>query len=137
MNRLLFVYGTLVTSHAHPQGNRLRAEALFLGPATIAGRLYRISWYPGLRPPESTADIVQGEVYELANPATSLVWLDEYEGITPKASLGGSSAAPAADYTRELREVTMSDGTPRQTFVYLYQRPQTTDVHIPDGRWRG
>jgi gamma-glutamylcyclotransferase (GGCT)/AIG2-like uncharacterized protein YtfP len=133
MNRLLFVYGTLVTSHAHPQGNRLRTEGLLLGPATIAGRLYRISWYPGLRPPEHAADIVHGEVYELNDPARALAWLDEYEGVTQ----GGSSAAPAADYTRELREVTMSDGTPRLAQVYLYQRPQTTDVHIPDGRWRG
>jgi gamma-glutamylcyclotransferase (GGCT)/AIG2-like uncharacterized protein YtfP len=133
MLRLLFVYGTLVTSHAHPQGNRLRAEALFLSPATIAGRLYRVSWYPGLRPPESAADIVHGEVYELNDPAVSLCWLDEYEGITQ----GGTSAAPAADYTREERNVILSDGTPRIAQVYLYQRPQTTDVHIPDGRWRG
>jgi gamma-glutamylcyclotransferase (GGCT)/AIG2-like uncharacterized protein YtfP len=133
MLRLLFVYGTLVTSHAHPQGHRLRAEALFLGPATIAGRLYRISWYPGLRPPDAPTDIVHGEVYELNDPAVSLAWLDEYEGINQ----GASSAAPAADYTREECTVTMANGTPRLTQVYLYQRPQTTDVHIPDGRWRG
>jgi gamma-glutamylcyclotransferase (GGCT)/AIG2-like uncharacterized protein YtfP len=133
MIRLLFVYGTLVTSHGHPQGQRLRAEALLLGPATIGGRLYRVSWYPGLRPPIAATDIVHGEVYELADPARSLAWLDEYEGINQ----GGSSAAPAADYTREVRDVAMSDGTPRRAFVYLYQRPRTSDVLIPDGIWRG
>jgi gamma-glutamylcyclotransferase (GGCT)/AIG2-like uncharacterized protein YtfP len=133
MNRLLFVYGTLVASHGHPQGNRLRAEALFLGPATISGRLYRVSWYPGLRPPENAADLVHGEVYELNDPVFSLHWLDEYEGITQ----GGSSAAPAADYTREERTVSMADGSPRYAQVYLYQRPQSSDVHIPDGRWKG
>jgi gamma-glutamylcyclotransferase (GGCT)/AIG2-like uncharacterized protein YtfP len=133
MNRLLFVYGTLVTSHGHPQGNRLRAEALLLGPATIAGRLYRVSWYPGLRPPIAPSDIVHGEVYELNDPVFALAWLDEYEGITQ----GSSSAAPTADYTREERTVAMADGLPRLAMVYLYQRPQTTDVHIPDGRWRG
>ncbi len=133
MNRLLVVYGTLVTSHAHPQGNRLRAEALFLGAATIAGRLFRISWYPGLRPPERSTDIVHGEVYDLNDPANTLAWLDEYEGI----SQGGSSAAAGDAYTREERTVIMADGTPRHAFVYLYHRPRTSDVLIPDGRWRG
>ena len=38
MNPHLFVYGSLVAAAAHPKGARLRQEALFLGPATIAGR---------------------------------------------------------------------------------------------------
>ncbi len=133
MIHLLFVYGTLVTSHGHPQGNRLRAESLLLGPATIAGRLYRVSWYPGLRPPEAPNDIVHGEVYELADPTHSLTWLDEYEGI----SQGTTSAAPVTDYTREQRDVVMADGSRRNCWVYLYQRPLAFDALIPDGIWRG
>jgi gamma-glutamylcyclotransferase (GGCT)/AIG2-like uncharacterized protein YtfP len=133
MTRLLFVYGSLLTAHAHPQGHRLRAEALLLGPATIAGRLYRVSWYPGLRPPIAPTDTVHGEVYELNDPAHSLAWLDEYEGITQ----GGGSGAPPDVYARVERNVHLADGSTRCVLVYLYQHPLPPDAFIPEGRWRG
>jgi gamma-glutamylcyclotransferase (GGCT)/AIG2-like uncharacterized protein YtfP len=133
MSACLFVYGSLVTAHAHPQGHRLRAEALLLGPAEIAGRLYRVSWYPGLRPPGDPADTVHGEVYQLNDPARSLAWLDEYEGITQ----GGSSGAPPDVYARVERDVTMADGSTRRALVYLYLVDLPADARIPDGRWRG
>ena len=55
MNPHLFVYGSLVAAAAHPKGARLRQEALFLGPATIAGRLYRVTWFPAILPAEGQA----------------------------------------------------------------------------------
>ena len=133
MSTCLFVYGSLVTAHAHPQGHRLRAEALLLGPAEIAGRLYRVSWYPGLRPPVDPSDRVHGEVYRLHDPARSLAWLDEYEGLTQ----GGSSGAPPDVYARVERDVIMADGGVRRVWVYLYQVGLPADAFIPDGRWRG
>ena len=48
INPLLFVYGTLLSSVDHPMARRLGREADLLGPATFAGRLYRVSWYPGM-----------------------------------------------------------------------------------------
>ena len=48
MNPHLFVYGTLLSTAGHPMGVRLRREARLIGAASIQGRLYRVSWYPGL-----------------------------------------------------------------------------------------
>lgn len=133
MNPYLFVYGSLTVAHDHPQGQRLRTESLLIGPAHSPGRLYRVTWYPGLRPPQHASDIVHGEVYALADPARSLAWLDEYEGITPSAS----SAAGPDIYERTQRAVTIADGRVLAAWVYLYQRPLPEDSFIPDGRWRG
>ena len=133
MNPHLFVYGTLVTSHGHPMGRRLRQEAILIGPATIAGRLYRAGWYPGLRPAEHPADRVHGELYRLSDPIKSLAWLDEYEGIIQ----GAASGAPSDQYLRAERPITIADGSSVSTWVYLFQLPLPADCHIPDGIWRG
>ncbi|HEX4931666.1 MAG TPA: gamma-glutamylcyclotransferase family protein [Gemmatimonadaceae bacterium] len=75
----LFVYGSLrrdSEGKTHP----LLADALFLGPATVAGALYRVDWYPGL---VLGADgTVHGELYELplAKVDHMLTSLDDYEG---------------------------------------------------------
>jgi gamma-glutamylcyclotransferase (GGCT)/AIG2-like uncharacterized protein YtfP len=83
MNPHLFVYGSLLSSIAHPSGERLRSEARLIGAASMPGRLYRVGWYPGLVAGAAGASRVHGEVYELADPARSLAWLDEYESIVP------------------------------------------------------
>ena len=132
MNPHLFVYGSLVAAASHPKGARLRQEALFLGPATIAGRLYRVTWFPAMRPAIGPADWVHGELYRLSDPIRSLVWLDAYEGITP----GGSSAAAPDKYFRAERPVTVSDGAIQSAWVYFYQQPLPAASHMPDGIWR-
>ena len=132
MNPHLFVYGSLVAAAAHPKGARLRQEALFLGPATIAGRLYRVTWFPAILPAEGPGDRVYGELYRLVDPIRSLVWLDTYEGITP----GGSSAAAPDQYIRAERPVMTARGGTEHAWVYLYQRPLPVEWHIPDGMWR-
>ena len=133
MSYLLFVYGSLTTALAHPMGHRLRQEALFIGPARIGGRLYRVGWYPGLRPPESPGEVVHGEVYRLANAEWSLAWLDAYEGIGP----GGTAGASGDPYLRAERTVCMADGSQLIAWVYLYQLPLPVDARILDGIWRG
>jgi gamma-glutamylcyclotransferase (GGCT)/AIG2-like uncharacterized protein YtfP len=133
MNSHLFVYGSLVAAAGHVQGARLRQEAMLVGPATIAGRLYRVSWYPALRPALAANDCVHGEVYRLNDAVKSLAWLDEYEGIVP----GGTSAAAADEYARAEREVMLADGGVVLAWVYVYQRAVPEDARVADGRWRG
>lgn len=133
MNKHLFVYGSLMTALAHPMGTQLRREALLLGPARMAGRLHRVSWYPGLLPPEEPSDQVHGELYLLNDPARSLHWLDEYEGIRP----GGTSAAAGDEYVRAERPATLDNGAIILAHVYLYQRLLPPSLRVPDGRWRG
>lgn len=133
MNPHLFVYGSLVTTAGHPQGHRLRQEALLVAPATLAGRLYRVSWYPALRPAETATDRVHGEVYRLSDPVKSLAWLDQYEGITQ----GGDSAAASDEYSRVEHPVTLANGDSLSAWVYQYRRVLPETARVADGVWRG
>ena len=129
----LFVYGSLTTALGHPMGDRLRREAQLLGPARVAGRLHRVSWYPGVRPAEMPSDKVYGELYRFGDAPSTLVWLDEYEGVVP----GGTSAAASDEYERCEREVALFDGTTFFATIYLYQRALPLSSWIADGIWRG
>ena len=133
MSQHLFVYGSLMTALAHPMGDRLRKEARLLGPGGIAGRLYRVSWYPGLREAEGPSDIVHGELYALTTASKTLDWLDEYEGINP----GSSSAAAGDEYIRVERPIVLAGGLVVNAWVYLYNRDLPPSAFIADGIWRG
>jgi gamma-glutamylcyclotransferase (GGCT)/AIG2-like uncharacterized protein YtfP len=128
MNSHLFVYGTLLSTAGHPNGERLRAEARLIGPASIPGRLYRVGWYPGLVEAAPGDVRVQGEIYALADPALSLVWLDAYESIVP-----GEEAT--SEYIRVERPVQLASGETIVTWVYLYQRDVAGLELMTDGRW--
>ncbi len=133
MNPHIFVYGSLTTALAHPMGERLRREATLVGAAMVTGRLYRVSWYPGLMPSDDVRDVVRGEVYRLADPAGSLAWLDEYEGIRR----GALSAGEADEYIRTETMARIADGSQVPTWIYFYQRPLDESARVADGVWRG
>jgi gamma-glutamylcyclotransferase (GGCT)/AIG2-like uncharacterized protein YtfP len=128
MPPLLFVYGSLLSTIAHPQGERLRREATLVDAATLAGvRLYRVSWYPAASETGDEADNLFGEVYRLATPMQTLAWLDAYEGIT----------AGTGEYERVVRAVTLTDGRPLDAMLYLYRWPVEHLEPIASGRWTG
>lgn len=129
----LFVYGSLLSGIPNVMGRRLRAEALFLGTGRAAGRLYRVSWYPGAKETENPLEVVQGELYRLASPVHTLAWLDDYEGIAP----GQLSAADANEYARVATRVARPDGTSVMAWIYYHQRPLPPSAFIADGIWRG
>jgi len=129
MPEYLFVYGTLMSTAAHPMGARLAREAVNLGPATIAGRLYDLGKWPGLRDCDDARSIVHGEVYALNDASRSLDWLDAYEGIHP-------AAPPLTEYVRARRTVRLSDGRELTAWVYLYQWDVRSGRPLPEGRWR-
>src|SRR5215468_10562889 len=112
----LFVYGSLMSTAGHRMGARLRREARRIGAATIQGRLYRVSWYPGAVDSPDPEHRVHGEVYALDDPKLTLAWLDRYEGIVPGA--GG-------EYRRLERPVRLATGAPTAAWVYLYRREVT------------
>ena len=128
MNYYLFVYGTLLSSVGHPMGARLRREGTLIGEASIQGRLYRVSHYPGLVEAPDTQMQVTGEVYELNNPRASFQWLDAYEGI----ALG---ADPDNEYERVERPMRLTSGEQVTAWVYLYRKPISGLRRIPEGRW--
>jgi len=128
MNPHLFVYGSLMSSVGHPMGERLRREAQLIGAATIRGRLYRISWYPGLVDTDDSDARVHGEVYALSSPTPTLQWLDAYEGI-------GSGGPDQDAYQRVERAVTPEAGRAITAWVYVYQKSVAGLRPISGGRW--
>ena len=128
MNPNLFVYGSLMSSAGHARGERLRREARLLGEATIQGRLYKISWYPGAVASCEADQRVHGEVYALAHPSSALAWLDRYEGIAP-------GATRSAEYERVERPVRLASGEEIVAWVYLYRGDVAGLSAVPSGRW--
>jgi len=128
MNPNLFVYGSLMASAGHAMGERLRREARLVGAATIQGRLYRISWYPGAVGSRDPGECVHGEVYALAQPSRALAWLDRYEGIAP-------GATRSAAYERVERPARLAPGEEIAAWVYLYLGDVAGLSIVPDGRW--
>ena len=124
----LFVYGSLRAGVGHPMGARLRREAALIGPATLPGRLYAISWFPGvIESNDGTARVI-GEVYRLGRPAATLHWLDWYEGMAP-------GQGRDADYERVRREVRLAGGETVAAWVYLYRRPVAGRRRVISGDW--
>jgi gamma-glutamylcyclotransferase (GGCT)/AIG2-like uncharacterized protein YtfP len=129
VNPLLFVYGTLLSSVDHPMSRRLAGEAELLGEATFTGRLYRVSWYPGLVDGEA-GDVVHGELYRLVDPERAFVRLDEFEGVTR----GTSSVTEQDEYVRVERTV-QTDTGPTVAWVYLFRGDVTVLHRVAPGRW--
>jgi gamma-glutamylcyclotransferase (GGCT)/AIG2-like uncharacterized protein YtfP len=128
MNPNLFVYGSLMSTSHHPMGDRLRGEARLLGEATVEGRLYRISWYPGMVAGAQPGARVHGEVYALSTPARSLAWLDEYEGLVP-----GDPAA--GEYERIELPARLASGETITAWIYVYRGDTSSLALIASGRW--
>ena len=78
MLNLLFVYGTLRSEFNNQYARLLRSQAELVRKASVLGSIYRVEHYPAYRP-EPRGE-VRGEIYQLADPETTLKILDEYEG---------------------------------------------------------
>lgn len=116
MSEYLFVYGTLRRAAGHPMARLLAVHGEFAGAARYAGRLFDLGPYPAAVPAADAGRGVVGDLYRLSAPRNLLRLLDRYEGCT-------DSRDPANAYRRERVPVTGPDGTPREAWIYLYNRP--------------
>ena len=127
MSDLLFVYGTLKRRSRHPMARRLAASARHVGAATIAGRLYNLGRFPGLKPPQYPDDRVYGDVYDLGeNAASILKEMDAYEN---------AESPPPTPYERELARVTFDHGEPLTVWVYWYHGAVREEHFIASGSY--
>jgi len=85
----------------------------------MPGRLYRIRWYPEMRPASGPEDLVAGELYKLRQPSKTLKLLDVYED----------------SYRRELHRATLEDGQALRAWVYMYRQRLPEDRYIASGEW--
>ncbi len=131
---LLFVYGTLMTSARGELGTDMRARlkevSTSLGEAAIAGRLFDMGCYPVMIAPESSSDIVHGELLRLDDPESAFVWLDPYEGFVP-------GQLRENEYERVRRPIQRPGGETVEAWVYLYVTDASGLPAVPSGRWGG
>ena len=127
MNPHLFVYGSLMSTAGHRNGRAAAREARLIGAATIQGRLYRVSWYPGVVDSARPRAARAWRGLRARRPGQALAWLDAYEGIVPgeqEAGEYGAWSAGAACGGRGDRGLGLS-----------LQKDVTGLPPVPDGRW--
>ena len=124
-SRPLFVYGTLRHGYPNRYARLLEHSALYLGTASIPGRLYKISWYPGVRllkrgEDAANKDSVVGDLFRLRDPKM-LATLDQYEGSN--------------EYRRVTATATSPDGTRVRCWVYEFIGGVLESQRVPSGDW--
>lgn len=112
---VLFVYGTLRSGGSNHF--RLR-DAKLLGTGVVAGRLYRVDWYPALIL-DSDGEPVVGDLVEI--PSEHLAALDGYEG---------------REYRRVRAAIMPTNGTgPQDAWLWEYVDPVDESRRIDGGDW--
>lgn len=126
MSELLFVYGTLRRGSGHPQGVWLAEQAQWLGRARVGGRLYRISYYPGLVPDVGAS--VWGDAYRLPEAGLAALWerLDAFEEIRGQAD---------DEYYRGRGVVRLESGEVVEAWIYWFQGDTAGLDPVPGGDW--
>jgi len=114
---LLFVYGTLREIFDIPMARRLRREARSLGSARVAGRLYDLGRYPGIKRSRRRDEWVIGELYRLRAASRTLRALDRYE----------------ARFVRERVVVRVGRQRAHYAWFYRYRGPVRTRDRIASG----
>ena len=120
MSELVFVYGTLRPGGA---AEEKMAGCEWLGGARVAGELYQIAWYPGLK--LGGDDYVMGDLFRI--PEGKMPALDAYEGCS-------SSDPQPHEYRRRMAEVTSANGLQR-AWLWEYAWPLEKARLIPGGDW--
>jgi gamma-glutamylcyclotransferase (GGCT)/AIG2-like uncharacterized protein YtfP len=96
----------------------LAQHARYLGPARIPGRLYEITWHPGLMQPQNSDDTVLGDLYQLHHGLFGV--LDDYEG---------------RGFPRRIMPVTLENGRRIDAWVYFYAGLMFRRKRIAGGDW--
>lgn len=119
---LLFVYGSLRRGSGHAMSLWLSGRADWRGPARLRGRLYRVSWYPGVVAGEGE---VLGDLYRLHDAAMALPELDAFEDIRHEVG---------DEYRRDLAAVEL-EGAEQLAWVYWYLKPVSEEGRVVSGDW--
>lgn len=106
---------------------RLAQSARHVGAARIAGRLYHLGRFPGLKEARSASDQVEGDVYDLGEDAEKILQeMDAYEN---------AESPPPTPYERELASVILADGRVLRTWVYWYRGAVSEENFIATGSY--
>lgn len=127
MSDLLFVYGTLRKGNQNAMAKYLGENAEFITEGWFQGRMFHITYYPGVVTSESDSDRVYGEIYRLHDPVTMLKVLDDYEECAQQH-------IQPAEYKRSYVSITGINGKRYDTvWIYLYQWSVEDKAQIKSG----
>jgi gamma-glutamylcyclotransferase (GGCT)/AIG2-like uncharacterized protein YtfP len=125
----LFVYGSLRPDAGGGQISRQYLEgATILGEAVISGDLYRVAWYPGVKPTTEEGHLVRGYVFELplGREEDYLRRLDRFEGYV-------ESRKEDSLFVREEVEATLNTLSKVKAWVYYYNEPVSPSDRVESG----
>lgn len=126
MSQHLFVYGTLRPGDAPEEIASIVKHFRRLGSAHVRGRLYDLGEFPGAVPDPSSRTMIYGELVALPPDERILEALDRYEEfdpLAPKKSL----------FVRKKVKVLMVNGSRREGWIYVYNRPRGTAKLVRGG----
>lgn len=119
------MYGTLRPGLNRPEGGAgLLPMDRHRGQAVLAGRLYMVSWYPGLVETETGEDVV-GNLFWVGDDKDLLAALDRYEGCAP-------DSPPPHEYSREIRQARTDAGLV-PVWVYIFRASTQGLTRIESG----
>lgn len=111
----LFVYGSLRKAKDGSLHRYLQNQTQFIDTATLNGKLFEISGYPGAVVSTNCVSRILGEVYRIKQPEAALHTLDHYEECSP-------DFPTPHEYRRIQKIITLSTGKPVVAWVYVYCR---------------
>ena len=127
MSDWLFVYGTLRQGNKNDMATFLANHAVFVTGGWFQGKMYQISYYPGVIASDNAGDRVYGEVYRLHDAQSTLAILDDYEEC-------GALHKQPAEYQRVQTQVLAMDGAIlKPVWIYLYQWSLANKARIDTG----
>ena len=124
----LFVYGTLQQELDNEMSKFLIQHSETTGNGFVFGKLYRISWFPGMVLSNDKTDKVFGSIFKLNDYQKVFGVLDGYEGFdkhNPKSSL----------FIRTKTIAYLENNKAIKTWVYLYNRTIDNEEQIYSGRF--
>ncbi len=127
MSDLLFVYGTLRKGNQNAMAKYLAENAEFITDGWFQGRMYQVSYYPGVVASDNPSHRVHGEIYRLKDSQSMLKVLDEYEEC-------GANHAQPTEYQRTKTCIqTLDGGILEPVWIYLYHWPLQEKALIETG----
>ncbi|WP_200976535.1 gamma-glutamylcyclotransferase [Echinicola sp. 20G] len=126
---LVFVYGTLLKETTHAIPKLFHQKSVFVTEAFTYGKLFQVSYYPGLVLTPPSLDKVYGQVFRISEIEKVLLALDKYE-----------EAGPSFPYPQEYKRtmITVYDlqsSEPMKCWAYLYNLPTENLEQIVTGKF--
>lgn len=121
---VVFFYGSLMQGLGAAERLGIVSRLRSLGPGAIAGELYDLGDWPGLRPGQGR---VVGELYAPQDDAV-LPLLDSFEGFDPEH--------PADSIYRRERVPLLDGERLGPVWTYVFNEVPEPDRWIPHGDWR-